>query len=58
MKDRDQLMEFMRVEEFEDTLDTLSDDDKIECLLTIAQSVNQGLEDLINEAINKWNEGK
>ncbi len=52
--DRDQLMEFMRHEEFEDTLYTLSDDDKIEAMITIAQSMNEDMENLIKEAVSKW----
>ena len=51
---RDQLMHFMRQEDFEDTLYTLSDCDKIECMTVIAQSINQEMETLIQEAITKW----
>lgn len=54
MIDRDELMEFMRAEEFEDTLYTLSDMDKIEIMITCAQAMNDDMEQLIRQAIDTW----
>ncbi len=51
MIDRDQLMYFIRSE---DALDNMKDNDKLECLLTIAQSMNERMENLIIQAINTW----
>ncbi len=57
MIDRDSLMEFMRHEGFEDTLYTLSDEDKLEVMITIAQSINEDMEDLVSLAIRLWKHG-
>jgi hypothetical protein len=57
MIDRDQLMEFIRYEEFEDTLFTLSDVDKIEIMIACSQAMNDEIEQLIRQAIDTWEEG-
>jgi len=51
---REQLINFMRYEDFEETLYTLSDEDCIECMIIIASSMNDKMERLITKATGKW----
>lgn len=56
MINRDDIMEFIRSLEYDITTDTLSDDDKMEVIITIAQSINHDCEYLISRAIRTWEE--
>lgn len=54
MINRDNFMEFIRHDDFYDTLYTLSDDDKIEAMITVAQSMNESMEALIDDSVQTW----
>ena len=50
----DQVLEFFRNEDWENTIHELSDCDKLEIMTTISQSINDDMEILISHAIKTW----
>jgi len=49
-----QVLEFFRNEDWQNTIHELSDCDKLEIMTTISQSINDDMEILISEAIKTW----
>jgi len=51
---RDEIMQFFRKGFTTGDIYTLSDDDRRELMTTIAESINERMERLINDAIAEW----
>lgn len=49
-----QVLEFFRNEDWQNTIHELSDCDKLEIMTTISQSISDDMEILISEAIKTW----